>query len=148
MEPYASGKCGCRASMSDRGPEPFAVNLICAAQKNQNFRTALWTGCHLQLTLMCIPVCGEVGLEQHTDTDQLIRVESGRALVCMGACKEKLDVRRCLNSGDAVLLPAGTWHNICNAGNIPLKLSSLYAPPHHPRGTVHRTRAEAQQEEY
>lgn len=136
---------GCDTSACDHGPAPFAANIVCAAQQNLNFRKAFWTGDYLQVTLMCIPTCCEIGLEMHADTDQLIRVESGRAMVCMGACKDELDIRCCLNAGDAVLVPAGVWHNICNAGNCPLKLSSVYAPPHHPRGTVHRTKEDAAQ---
>lgn len=145
MDSHSSRDCG--ASVTDHGPAPFAANILHAARQNQAFRTAFWTGCQLQMTLMCIPACGEIGLEMHPDTDQLIRVESGRALVRMGTCREDLDFQCCLNPGDAVFVPAGAWHNICNAGNGPLKLSSLYAPPHHPRGTVHCTRADAQEKD-
>ena len=92
---------------------------------------------------MSIPTCGEIGVEIHPDTDQFIRVEGGQALVRMGACREKLNFQRSLSMGDAIFVPAGTWHNILNNGNCPLKLSSIYAPPHHPKGTVHRTKADA-----
>ena len=95
------------------------------------------------MTLMDIPVCSDIGPEMHPDTDQLIRVESGQATVHMGDCKENLDCIYCLHLGDAVFIPGGTWHNICNTGNCPLKLSSIYAPPQHPRGTVHCTKADA-----
>jgi mannose-6-phosphate isomerase-like protein (cupin superfamily) len=54
----------------------------------------------------------------------------------MGDCKEHLDIQECLCSGDSVFIPAGTWHNVINAGRMPLKVSSVYAPPNHPRGTV------------
>lgn len=140
MEFYRPMEC---EPVSDHGPQPFAANIPCAARQNANFRTAFWTGCHLQMTLMCIPVRGEIGAEIHPDTDQLIRVEAGYALVRMGACKEALDCCRQLGVGDAVLVPGGTWHNVSNIGSCPLKLSSIYAPPHHPRGTIHRTKAEA-----
>ena len=133
----------CDARGSDHGPAPFAANIVCEAGQNRNFRTAFWTGCHFQMTLMSIPVCGEIGVEMHPDTDQLIRVEAGYALVCMGDCRERLDFQRRLSTGDAVFVPGGTWHNILNAGNCPLKLSSIYAPPQHSRGTVHRTKADA-----
>lgn len=145
MEANHSVGCGCE---SDKGPFPFVFDIKCAAKKNQNFRTAFWTGNHLQMTLMSIPPCGDIGTEIHNDTDQFIRVEEGRALVRMGDCRENLSFQRSLNSGDAVFVPSGTWHNIINTGNCPLKLSSIYAPPHHPRCTVHRTKADAEQEEY
>ena len=100
------------------------------------------------MTLMCIPACGEIGVEVHPDTDQLIRVEAGQALFRTGDCREKLDFQRRLCAGDAVFVPSGTWHNIFNVGNCPLKLSSIYAPPQHPRGTIHRTKADAADEKY
>ena len=130
------GVCG-----TDYGPEPFAANITAAAKQNQNFRTAYWTGDHLQMTLMHIPVCGDIGVEMHPDTDQHIRIESGRALVRMGECRENLSASHYIRAGDGVFVPRGTWHNIINAGNCPLKLSSIYAPPQHPRGTIHRTKA-------
>lgn len=147
MESHSSKKCGCDACVKDHGPAPFAAPVMGAACRNQTFRTAFWTGNHLQMTLMSIPVEDEIGLEMHSDTDQFIRVESGRALVGIGTCKEKLDFRYCLNTGDGVFVPAGAWHNICNQGDCPLKLSSIYAPPHHPKGTVHCTKSEASQRE-
>ncbi|MDY4598332.1 MAG: cupin domain-containing protein [Candidatus Faecousia sp.] len=96
---------------------------------------------------MCIPFRGEIGLELHPDTDQLIRVEEGQATVRMGKNRDQMTFRQCLGVGDAVLIPCGTWHNIVNTGNRMLKLSSVYAPPQHPRGTVHRTKADAQRDE-
>ena len=92
---------------------------------------------------MSIPVHGDIGVEMHADVDQFIRVESGRAKVCLGACRNHLEECACVEEGDAILIPAGTWHNIINAGGCPLKLYSLYAPPQHPRGTVHPTKADA-----
>lgn len=143
MDSHSSMRCGGDAFVTDHGPAPFAANVTCAAGQNQNFRTAFWTGCHLQMTLMSIPICREIGLEMHPDTDQFIRVECGQAIVCGGTCKEKMDFQYCLNTGDGIFVPAGTWHNVCNTGNCPLKLSSIYAPPHHPKETVHCTKADA-----
>lgn len=129
--------CVCR---TDCGPESWAVNVERAAMQNQNFRTAIWTGCHLQMTLMCIPIRGEIGLECHADTDQMIRIEQGNAVVKMGETRERCEFRQNVSRGDVIFVPAGTWHNIYNAGRSVLKVSSVYAPPHHPHGTVQHTK--------
>ena len=130
----------------DYGPEPFVLNIRHAATMNHNFRTTIWTGKHLQLTLMCIPIGGEIGVEMHAQVDQFIRVESGCAKVYTGKCRCDLCETARVNENDAILIPAGTWHNIINTGNRPLKLYSLYAPPQHPAGTVHRTKSDAEHE--
>lgn len=148
MESHHSMGCLCGNGKTDHGPKPFVTNITREARQNQNFRTALWTGRHLQMTLMCIPVSCDIGVENHPETDQLIRVEEGQALVRMGNGKERLDVQHRLRTGDAVFVPCGTWHNVMNTGSCPLKLSSIYAPPNHPRGTVHPTKADAEHEEY
>ena len=135
-------------NQTDNGPNPYVANIEQQAVQNQNFRTAIWTGCHLQMTLMCIPPCGEVGLEIHPDTDQFIRVEQGNAVVGMGRWEYQMDFQRNMCRGDAVFIPAGTWHNVVNVGTRPLKLSVIYAPPHHPRGTVHRTKSDAERAGY
>ncbi len=133
----------CPTELRDYGGCPLVVNIDTAADTNQNFRTALWTGKHLQVTLMSIPAGGDIGVEMHPDTDQFIRVESGCGLALAGCSCSNLDQRRRIGCHDAVIIPAGTWHNIVNTGNTPLKLYSIYAPPHHPFGTVHRTKADA-----
>ena len=136
--------CGKHPEIRDYGGEPFIFNIVHATNMNQNFRTTLWTGRDMQLTLMSIPACGDIGVEMHDDVDQFIRIESGRAKVYMGNCKNDLQEKACVDSSYAILIPAGTWHNIVNAGNHPLKLYSLYAPPKHPVGTVHRTKEDAE----
>lgn len=130
----------------DYGPEPFAVNISQATRRNNNFRRALWTGEHLQLTLMSIPVGGEIGLENHSDTDQFLRIEAGFGVLKMGECREEMDFVRRIGAGDGIFVPAGTWHNIINTGRCPLKIYSIYAPPHHPHGTVQRTKEIADKE--
>ena len=138
------GGCGCCGYEA----KPYADNIEQAACRNQSFRTELWTGQYLQMTLMCIPVRGEIGLEVHEDTDQYIRLEQGMAAAFFGECRNNLDSKIELRCGDAIFVPAGTWHNIINIGNMPLKISSVYAPPHHPRGTVHQTKADADRANY
>ena len=73
--------CSHCAGRTDPGANPYVINIEQTAIQNSNFRTAVWTGCHLQMTVMCIPPCGEIGLESHPDTDKLIRVEQETAEV-------------------------------------------------------------------
>lgn len=129
--------------MQDQGPEPYVVDIEDATLSNDTFRTALWTGEHLQLTVMSIPVGGEVGLEMHDNRDQFLRVESGKARVQMGPERDDLRFDREVEDDWVILVPAGSWHNVTNLGDEPLKLYSLYAPPEHPKGTVHKTKAES-----
>lgn len=132
------------AAITDYGPKPFVVNINEVTQQNSTFRTALWTGKHLQLTLMSIPVGEDIGLEMHPDVDQFLRIASGQGLVQMGDRKERLQFRRPVSDGFAIFIPAGTWHNLMNTGDEPLKLYSIYAPPDHPWGTIHQTKAIAE----
>lgn len=128
--------------MRDYGAEPFVVDIEEATLQNQNYRTALWTGNHLQLTLMSID--DDIGLEMHPDVDQFIRVEEGRGVALMGDSRDNLSYRQNVSDDDVILVPAGKWHNLINTGDEPLKLYSIYAPPEHPHGTVHVTKAEAE----
>ena len=129
---------GNHPEIRDYGGNPFICNINHAATMNENFRTALWTGRDMQLTLMSIPVHGDIGVEMHPDVDQFICLESGRMKICMGNCKNTIKTIACVDGNYAILIPAGTWHNIINAGNRPLKLFSIYAPPQHPFGTVNK----------
>ena len=129
---------------NDYGPEPFVVNIEKATMQNDAFRTALWTGNYLQLTLMSINPGEDIGLEVHPDLDQFIRIEDGHGFVKMGSRKDHLDFQRQVFADNALIIPAGKWHNLINTGSKPLKLYSIYAPPQHPPGTVHRTKADAQ----
>lgn len=136
------------AGPTDWGNKPYVAHIEQSAAQNRNFRTAFWTGNYLQMTLMCIPVCGEVGLEIHPDTDQFIRVEQGNAVVIMGTNKKQPDFQQNVSIGEMIFIPAGVWHNVVNNGRSLLKLSVIYAPPHHPKGTVQRTKEEADRQEY
>lgn len=133
-----------RIQLKDYGPQPFVVNINEAAKQNNTFRTALWTGSHLQVTLMSIPVGGEIGLEIHPNVDQFIRIEDGQGIVKMGSRKDYLDFQERVSDDFAIIIPAGKWHNLINTGNKPIKLYSIYAPPQHPHGTVHVTKADAE----
>lgn len=129
--------------MKDEGPNPYVVNIEDLTMQNENFRTAAWTGKYFQMTLMMIPKGGEVGLEVHPDTDQFLRLEQGKAKIVMGAEEGDLDKEWNAEADWAIFVPAGTWHNIINDGEEPLKLYSIYAPPHHPHGTIHENAADA-----
>ena len=136
-------KRGTHPEIRDFGGEPLVFNIHHATEKNQNFRTTLWTGRSLQLTLMSIPVGGEIGTEMHPNVDQFIRIESGLAKFYLGNSPTTLREEALADANYAILIPRGTWHNLVNLGNVPLKLYSLYAPPKHPFGTVHKTAEEA-----
>jgi mannose-6-phosphate isomerase-like protein (cupin superfamily) len=126
----------------------WSANIDDATTANTTFRTVLFTGKAMQLTVMSIEPGGEIGLEMHESTDQFLRVESGSARVVMGSSKDKLDEIHELEDDWAVIVPAGTWHNVINTGKEPLKLYSIYAPPEHPRDTVHATKADSDAAEH
>lgn len=124
-------------------PHPLIANVPDESCKNANFRREFWTGKNSQMTLMSIPVCSDIGLEIHEDTDQIIRIEQGYAMIKMGECERQLDYQTRVSKGDTLFVPAGIWHNIINMGSGPLKLSSIYSPPHHPVNTVQRTKEDS-----
>jgi mannose-6-phosphate isomerase-like protein (cupin superfamily) len=136
-----SRPAGSLVPLKDYGPAPFVIDIDEATKRNKNYRTTLWTGNHLQLTLMSIRVGEDIGVEVHPVIDQFIRVEEGQGIAEMGPTKNNLNYRRNVSDGSAIFVPAGTWHNVVNTGNKPLKLYSIYAPPQHPHGTVHATKA-------
>lgn len=121
----------------------YTGNIEAAALENTAFRRVLYTSSYMQLVLMCIPVAGDIGEETH-GLDQFIRVEAGDGKAVLNG------EEHVLTDGYAIVVPAGTLHNILNTGDTPLKLYSLYAPPHHKDGVVHLTKAdaEADHEEY
>ncbi len=88
----------------------------------------------------------DIGLEIHPDHDQFIRIEQGRGIVMMGDREDQLDFRAAVYDDYAIFIPAGKWHNLINTGRRPLKLYSIYAPPEHPRGTVHETKEDAEEQ--
>ena len=114
-----------------------------ATVSNSTFRTVLFTGTNMQLTVMRLGPGEEIGLEMHEDVDQFVRIEEGRARVTFGPSEDEVAETHHVEDDWAVIVPAGTWHNVINAGEGDLKLYSLYSPPEHPDGTVHPTKAEA-----
>ena len=113
-------------------------------EKNTDFRQVLFTGKHLQLVVMCLQPHEEIGNEVHDQVDQFFRIEEGSARFVFGDTEEHL-----VAAGGAVVVPAGTYHNVINASPAkPLKLYTVYTPPEHPDGTVHQTKAEAEAAEH
>jgi len=135
-------------TLEDHGADPTVLDIDAYTMANDNFRTALWTGTYLQVTLMAIPVGGEIGLEQHLDVDQFLRIEDGEAKVMMGDSEDALTFVETAETDFAIIVPAGKWHNLINTGDRPLKLYSIYAPPEHPYGTVHKTFEESEEAEH
>lgn len=128
----------------DYGPKPYVVNIEKDTLDNPNFRVTRWTGSKTQLTLMCIPVGADIGLEVHETHDQFLRLEQGIGRVQMGRAKDDLSFDREVSDDWAVFVPAGTWHNITNVGDEPIKLYAIYGPPDHLHGTVHATQVDAE----
>lgn len=121
----------------------WVADIEAATLENQTFRTVLFTGAHAQLTVMRLAPGEEIGWEAHDNIDQFLRLEQGRARVDFGRATERVDESHGIEDDWAVIIPAGTWHNVTNVGDIDVKLYSLYTPPEHPAGTVHKTKAEA-----
>ena len=111
-----------------------------ATLNNNYFRQVLFTGAHLQLVVMCLQPGEEIGNEVHPSVDQFFRVEEGEARFVFNGQEEHV-----VGDGDAVVVPAGTYHNVINTSAArPLKLYTIYTPPQHADGTVHKTKAEAE----
>ena len=106
---------------------------------NTYFRQVLFTGKHTQLVVMCLGPGEDIGDEVHQNVGQFFRIEQGEAKFVLNEKQEQL-----VRDGDAVVVPAGTYHNVINTSKTAeLKLYTLYSPPNHPEGTVHKTKAEA-----
>jgi mannose-6-phosphate isomerase-like protein (cupin superfamily) len=115
----------------------FVKDIESLAVRNVNFRQVLYTAKHCQLVVMALAPKEEIGSEVHK-LDQFFRVEEGSGEAVLDG------VRTTISAGFAIVVPAGATHNIVNTGSTPLKLYTLYAPPNHRDGVVHRTRAEAE----
>lgn len=120
----------------------YITNIDEKTIANQYFRQVLYTGQHAQLVVMSLSPQEDIGEEVHHIVDQFFRIEAGEARVIMNG-EEQL-----VKAGDAVVVPAGTKHNIVNmSSNNPLKLYTVYSPPHHKDGTIHKTKQEAQRDQ-
>ncbi|MCL2468422.1 MAG: cupin domain-containing protein [Micrococcales bacterium] len=132
--------------LTDHGPNPYVIDIEDTTVENTNFRATLWTGAHLQLTVMSIPPGGDIGLEAHMGNDQFLRVEQGTGRVEMGPTETEVTFTAQVQPDWAVFVPAGTWHNITNTGSDDLRLYTLYGPPDHAPGTLHPTQHDAEQD--
>jgi len=118
---------------------PFVGNIEELTETNENFRKVLFTGKFTQLVVMSLKGGEEIGREVHDDVDQFFRIEEGEAEFIFND-EERYQVK----ADDAVIVPAGTIHNVINRSKTDdLKLYTLYSPPNHPDGTLHATKAEA-----
>ena len=117
---------------------PYVTDIERKTLENDYFRQVLYTGPNAQLVVMSLGPGEEIGLETHEGVDQFLRVEAGDGLAVLDGREHGLA------DGSAVVVPAGTAHNIINRSRThPLKLYTIYSPPEHPDGTVHKTKAEA-----
>jgi mannose-6-phosphate isomerase-like protein (cupin superfamily) len=121
----------------------FVGNIEDLTLRNFYFRQVLFTGKHAQLVVMCLQPGEEIGNEVHDKVDQFFRIEAGEAKFVFNGKEEHL-----VKSSDAVVVPAGTHHNVINTSKTKnLKLYTIYSPPNHPDGTIHKTKAEAEEHE-
>jgi mannose-6-phosphate isomerase-like protein (cupin superfamily) len=116
----------------------FYGNIETLTLQNTNFRKVLYTGKYAQLVVMSLKPGEAIGMEVHPEVDQFFRFESGRGKVIIDGAEQVVQ------ENEAVIVPAGSQHNVINSGDEPLKLYTIYSPPNHPDGTIHKTKAEAE----
>ncbi len=112
------------------------------AKNNAYFRQVLQTGKNTQVVIMSIPAGEDIGMEVHPDNDQVLYLLSGQGKVVING--EEADFAE----GDLALVNAGNMHDFINTGDQPMKIITTYSPPHHPVGTIHKTKEEAEKAEY
>ena len=120
----------------------FAADIEKLTTENTDFRRVLYTGRNLQLVLMTLKPGEEIGEETHEDLDQFFRIESGSGEIRIDGAKNAV------KDDDAVIVPAGARHNVVNTGTQPLQFYTIYGPPEHKDGTVHRTKADVTEEHF
>ena len=140
---YPNYFCRCyqrEGETMDFGPQPFIIDIQKATNNNQNYRTALWSGNHIQVTLMNLAPGEDIGLEIHPHVDQFLYIVEGIGRVEIGNQKDHLPFQQLAYKDDAIFIPEGSWHDVTNIGHQNLKLFSIYGPPNHPWGTIHQTK--------
>jgi mannose-6-phosphate isomerase-like protein (cupin superfamily) len=116
----------------------YHIDIEKKTEQNENFREVLFTGPLSQLVVMSLKPGEDIGQETHPDTDQFIRVEGGEGKAIIDKQEYELE------DGSAIVIPAGAEHNVINTSTEEaLKLYTVYTPPEHPDGTLHKTKAEA-----
>lgn len=116
----------------------YSIDILASAKMNPNFRTVVSTGPNAQVVLMNIPPGGEIGMETHAHVDQVLVIVAGTGVAMFDGDERPVE------AGILVHVPAGSRHNVVNDGTGDLQLYTIYAPPQHAHGTIHRTRAEAE----
>lgn len=117
----------------------YLQNIEAATMANTAFRRVVYTGQHAQLVLMCLQPNEAIGEEVHATVDQFLRIEAGEGKLVMDGEEHPI------KDGDAIVVPAGTRHNVMNvSADKPLQLYTLYSPPHHRSATVHQTKRDAE----
>ena len=127
----------------DIGPQPQSLDLEKSTRENTDYRSVVWSGRYLQVTLMSIPVGSDIGLEMHPETDQFLRLDAGRGRVQIGSAKDQLAFEKEVSDGWCILVPAGSWHNVTNIGDEPMQIYAIYAPAHHKPGKIHQMASDA-----
>lgn len=133
--------------VTDNGPRPNAFDIETETRANDTYRTVAWTGKYLQVTLMSIPPGESIGLEAHPETDQFLRLDSGQGRCVMGPAEDDLSFTQDVSDGWAIQVPAGTWHDVINTGEEPMRLYAVYAPTHHAQGIVQDTAEQVEADE-
>jgi len=128
-------------TLTEKRFEPFSADIAARAKANPDFREVVSTGPHAQVVVMSIPAGGEIGEEVHAAVDQVLVFVAGEGHAVLEGRRSQV------GPGSLVHVPAGTRHNFVNSGPADLKLYTIYAPPQHAPGTIHRTKAEADADE-
>lgn len=121
----------------------YKTNIEKETLKNRFFRKVLWTGKYSQLVVMSLLPSEEIGNEIHPNVDQFFRIERGKVKVVINNGEEEFEV----GEDEVFIVPAGTWHNVINISQQEVKLYTIYSPPNHPAGTIHKTKKEAEEYE-
>ena len=129
------------ANDTGAGRNFYSEDVLRLARANEDFRRVLYTAKRSQLVLMSVPAGEEIGEEVHEGIDQVLAFVEGEGEAVVEGARSRV------GAGSVVVIPGGTRHNFITTGSSPLKLITVYSPPEHPDGTVHRTKAEADEYE-